>query len=85
MDQKKGILNHPLVIFLRSAMDVVEKNFAYEPVFRYLKTGMTTLNPEDIDILENYVLATGRKGYKTWQKSLGSNLPGSRKRGSGRD
>lgn len=69
MDQKKGILNHPLVIFLRSAMDVVEKNFAYEPVFRYLKTGMTTLNPEDIDILENYVLATGRKGYKTWQKT----------------
>lgn len=50
-------------------MDVVEKNFAYEPVFRYLKTGMTTLNPEDIDILENYVLATGRKGYKTWQKT----------------
>ena len=40
-------------------------------VFSYLKSGLTPLSQEDMDVLENYVLAYGIKGYK-WKKELWS-------------
>lgn len=66
IDAKREILSHPLIEFVRSAVDMVVHNFSYEGVFRCLKTGLTGIDQEDIDLLENYVLAYGIKGYK-WQ------------------
>ena len=39
-------------------------DFKYEAVFSYLKSGLSLLSTEEIDILENYVLAYGIKGWK---------------------
>lgn len=69
MDQKAGVMGNPLVVFLRRAMEAVEKNFAYEPMFGYLKSGLSDLSPDEIDRLENYVRATGRRGLKQWQET----------------
>ncbi len=66
IDSKTDILSHPLVELIRSAIDIVAYNWNYESVFRFLKTNMTNVCVEDIDILENYVLAYGIKGTK-WQ------------------
>ena len=46
---------------------MVEQSFSYESVFRFLRTGMTSFTMEEVDMLENYVLATGIRGYKKWQ------------------
>ena len=47
---------------------MVEQNFSYESVFRYLRTGLTGFSDEEIDIVENYVIALGIRGYKKWQE-----------------
>ncbi|HHU74085.1 MAG TPA: helicase-exonuclease AddAB subunit AddB [Clostridiales bacterium] len=70
IDYKKDILNNPFVELLRSALSVVSEDFNYESVFRYLRTGLTGLSTEEIDLLENYCLATGIRGYKRWQESF---------------
>lgn len=62
IDRKKSIDSHPLVTLVLSMMDIFIHNWSYEAVFRYLKTGLTGIAREDIDVLENYVLASGIKG-----------------------
>ncbi len=68
IDYKKDILGNPFVELLRSALVIVTEDFSYEGVLRYLRTGLTQITAEDIDLLENYVLATGIRGYKKWKE-----------------
>ncbi|NPV52767.1 MAG: helicase-exonuclease AddAB subunit AddB [Firmicutes bacterium] len=65
LDYKRPVQFHPLVELIRSALEVVNSNWAYEPVFRYLKTDLVPVSREDVDILENYVLAHGIRG-RAW-------------------
>ena len=62
IDRKKPVDSHPLVTLVLSMMDIFVHNWSYESVFRYLKTGLTGIAREEIDILENYVLANGIRG-----------------------
>ena len=70
MDKKKDIDGNVLVMFITALLDIVDKNWSYEAVFKYLKTGLTELNKEDIDLLENYVLACGIKGKKNYDEDV---------------
>ena len=69
LDKKIDVLNNPLVVLLLSAFEVYLRNWSYESVFKYLKTGLTGINKKDIDVLENYILANGIKGFK-WTGDL---------------
>ncbi|MCL2015985.1 MAG: PD-(D/E)XK nuclease family protein [Defluviitaleaceae bacterium] len=64
VDRKPSILLHPLTEFIRAALDIVVWDWQYESVFRLLKTGLTDIPTDEIDILENYVLA---RGIKRWR------------------
>ena len=64
MDKKIKLLNNPLIILITSAFEVLLKNWSYESVFKYLKSGLTGFNTYDIDRLENFVLEHGIKSYK---------------------
>lgn len=78
LDDKKSILEHPLVELIRAALEAV-KDMSYESVFRYLKTGLVcqweglsdlegSRDPVDqmTDRMENYVRALGIRGWKHW-------------------
>jgi ATP-dependent helicase/nuclease subunit B len=65
LDRKLEITQHPLIRLVLSIFAIFKENWSYEAVFSYLKTGLTALPQEDIDRLENYVLASGIKG-KRW-------------------
>jgi ATP-dependent helicase/nuclease subunit B len=74
IDQKRTMLNHPLIELIRSTLEVIQSFWRYEPVFRVIKTELLyplQENPdkmrEKMDRLENYVLAYGIKGSK-WTK-----------------
>jgi ATP-dependent helicase/nuclease subunit B len=67
IDHKRDVLSNPLVELLRSVMDIVSNNFDYESIFRYLRCGLVDINKEDVDILENYVIALGIKGRNRWE------------------
>lgn len=69
MDSKKSILENVMVEFIRSALEAVQRDFDYESVFRFLKTGLVSGEQEKIDRLENYVVALGIRGYKRWRQT----------------
>lgn len=64
LDRKIDISNHPLVRLILSMLEIFTENWSYESVFRYLKSGLTGIEQERIDRLENYVLACGIYGNK---------------------
>jgi ATP-dependent helicase/nuclease subunit B len=64
IDGKNKIVNSPLIVLLTSALETVSKNWPYEGIFRYLKTGLLGFDRGEIDLLENYVLANGIRGKK---------------------
>lgn len=67
-DSRKKVSYHPGIETLRALFHLVQMNYSYESVFRYLKSGMSTLCDDDIDELENYVLYAGVRGYSMWKK-----------------
>ncbi len=62
LDDKRNVIHHPLIEFLLSVLEVARSNWAFEPVFRCLKTGFFPLSQDIIDRLENYCLAHGIQG-----------------------
>lgn len=64
IDSKRTVMHHPLVELIRSALEVVNSGWASDPVFRYLKTDLVPVSREQVDRLENYVLAHGIKGSR---------------------
>lgn len=68
LDKKREAGHHPLVELIRAALEVVTSGWNYDSVFRYLKTDLAPVKREDVDILENYVLAHGIKGSR-WTDS----------------
>ena len=69
LDKKIDILSNPLIILILSSIEVMIRNWSYESVFKYLKSGLVNIDRHEIDILENYVLANGIKGFK-WTNEL---------------
>ena len=69
VDTEISVLPHPLTELVRALFDMVVRNFTYESVFRFLKTGLTGIDTDDIDTLENEALARGLSGFR-WQYPL---------------
>lgn len=68
MDHKKSILLNAFVEYVRSLLAMEEENFSYESVFRFLRTGMSGFTRDEVDRMENYVIALGLRGYTNWNK-----------------
>ena len=69
IDEKRDVLLNPYVEYVRSALAMISENFSYKSVFRFLRTGLTDLSFDEIDRLENYVIALGIRGYKKWNET----------------
>ncbi len=73
LDTTKNILLHPFIEFVRAILEILEDNFSYDSMFRYFRSNLIQ-DSQQIDRLENYVLAAGIRGYRTWNKRF-SYLP----------
>ncbi len=62
------ILDKPVLALVTAALDTTAGGYRYDDIFRYLKTGLTDLSQEEIDLLENYVLKWDIKGSRWTQK-----------------
>ena len=69
IDKKMDVASNPLIVLLNSAVDIITKNWNYESVFRYLKSGLVEIDTDDIDKLENYVLGNGIRGDRWKEES----------------
>lgn len=70
VDKTRGLLLNPFIEYIRSALRILLNDFSYEAVFHYLRCGLTDFTAEEIDRLENYVLAYGIKGRKKWNQAF---------------
>lgn len=70
MDNKRSLILNPAVTFIRAVLEVIDTDFSYESVFRFLKSGIEVLDMDDVDILENYVLAGGIRGAGKYFKEF---------------
>lgn len=101
IDQTKNILFHPFIECISAILEMIEYDFSYESVFRFLRCGLAEkiipqgklssmeleldgetgeksaqckeqtihrLTEQEIDRLENYVLARGIRGASRWSK-----------------
>ena len=83
IDQTRNILFHPFIELIRAALEVVESDFSYQSIFRFLRSGLAeriylavseengerqVLTETDTDMLENYVLAKGVRGRRQWSR-----------------
>lgn len=68
IDYKRNILSNPMVEYIRAVLEVMDLNYSYESMFRYLRCGMVNITKEDIDLIENYVIALGVRGSKRWSE-----------------
>lgn len=64
IDKKREAKSNPIVILIISALEMKNRRYGYETMFRYLKSGLIGIDNDDINLLENYVLANGIKGKK---------------------
>lgn len=67
LDIKRNIHTNSLVACIESVLDVVTGSYSYKSMMAFLRTYMLPIPREDIDALENYILAYGIKGKKKWQ------------------
>lgn len=68
IDRTSDILENPLTEGILSALGILSESFSYRSVFRYLRSGMSSLTDEEADILENYCLAHGINSKKRWSQ-----------------
>ena len=68
IDRTRGIILNPMIEYIKSGLELYKEDFSYEAVFHYLRSGLSDITPEEADLLENYVLATGIRGYKRWSR-----------------
>lgn len=85
LDFKKTVKTHPLTYLVCSALDTIIYNWNYNSVFQYLKTDFILgygdddfkITRDDINALENYVIAYGIKNSKwkekCWKYGFGDN------------
>lgn len=68
VDAKEGIASRPIVRLIKSVIEIFVRDFSYESVFGFLKTGLTPISREETDLIENYVLAYGIKGERQYAR-----------------
>ena len=68
IDRTRGIVLNPMIEYIKSALELYLKDFSYEAVFHYLRSGLADFEPEETDILENYVIRTGIRGYRSYSR-----------------
>ncbi|MGL6107696.1 helicase-exonuclease AddAB subunit AddB [Romboutsia sp.] len=68
IDKKREAKSNPIIVLIISALEMKNRGYNYETMFRYLKSGLIGIPNDDISLLENYVLANGIKGKKWFEK-----------------
>ena len=75
VDRTRGIVLNPMTEYIKSALELFLRDFSYETVFHYLRSGLSDLSREEIDELENYCIWTGIRGLRSYQRLFTRKTP----------
>ncbi|MEG2196170.1 MAG: helicase-exonuclease AddAB subunit AddB [Cellulosilyticaceae bacterium] len=68
LDYKRDIHTNSLIAAIDSIMEIITTSWSYKGVLSFLRTNMTVLSLDEVDLLDNYLLEYGIKGKKKWQE-----------------
>lgn len=68
IDQKKSILTNSYVDMLCAVLDILRKDFDYADCMRFLKSHFSGVEPDQVNLMDNFLVATGIRGHKRWQQ-----------------
>ena len=70
-DYSRKLRKNPYTEALLRVLNIVDKDFDYDSIFGYVKTGVAHIKDRDgLNSLENYCLRTGIRGRKLWEKPI---------------
>lgn len=75
LGQMEDILQKPVLTLITAGLEAASGGYEYDDLFRYLKTGLTGITLEEVDLLENYVLRWNIRGKMWTQKADWSGHP----------
>ena len=67
IDEKQDLSQNIIVKYMLALLEIFAKNWTYEAVFNYVKTGFLDISKKEIFALENYCLKWGVKGSKWYR------------------
>lgn len=70
LDRNVSLLFHPFMVFLNGLVRMVAKDFSYDTVMPFLRTGYLDVSQEEIDIFEKYVIKYGVRGRKKYERTF---------------
>ncbi|MCR5650491.1 MAG: PD-(D/E)XK nuclease family protein [Lachnospiraceae bacterium] len=76
VDATRGIEFNPFSQMLKAAVNCVREDMSYESVFNFLRTQMTGLDTDDIDMAENYIRAFKIRGMNRYAKEFSESYAG---------
>ncbi len=65
-DYSRKLMMTPFTEFITSVLETVVSDLSYESVMHFAKSGMAPLTDDEICTLDNYLFATGIRGYKKY-------------------
>ncbi len=66
LDVNSKILHNPAMELLQGLLEMLDRDFNYAGVMRYLRSGFSSLSREEVDLLEVYLLETGLRGRRAF-------------------
>lgn len=70
IDKTNGISLNPFTEFLKSALQIIIKDYSYESVFHFLKSGFSDFTEEETDRFDKYVRSLNLRGAKRYHKGF---------------
>ena len=64
IDEKRDLNQNIIIQYILSILDIFIKNYSYDAIFNYLKTGFVDIDEEDIFKFEKYCIKYGIKNNK---------------------
>ena len=69
LDYKHPVLDNAFIEYVRSLLEIELNDYEKGSIFRFLRTGISPVNDEETDDLENFVTARGIRGYRRWTQA----------------
>ena len=69
IDEKRDLNQNIFIKYILSIMEVISKNFSYDSVMSYIKSGFIDIDEDEIFTFENYCIKWGIK-YNKWKKEF---------------
>ena len=70
IDKTNAIVLNPFTEYLKSALQILIKDYSYDSVFHYLRSGFTDFSEDEIDRFDRYVSSLNIRGKNAYSKEF---------------